>query len=454
MRKVKKVVLGMTVMSMMMSMAMPMSMPATAIGGLTTVSADVVAQGRCGDKVDYQYDSTTQTLTITGSGATWDNYKISVNNGDVKKIVVGKGITTIGSSLFSKMSYVDDVQIANTVTTIKQDAFAYVNGTITIPTSVKKVETNAFNGARKIVVSGDVKGYEVGAFGGQANYNYDDDYDDWSYADEGNISEICLYGSAENLGKAIYKTSVDSITIAKENKKCRIENGCLTSVDGKQLYYCINSKGKVTIPNSVETISPVAFSSVYLDKLTFGKNVKSVGDFAFVNATIKKLVLNKKLSKIGVKAFYDVSMKKVEFAGKVKMDVAAFEHHVKVVNKKKFKYAQTTLDTALYAKRKVTIKFAKVSGAKGYEVVMKKGKKTYKFTTKKNSFTTAAPKFLKSGYDVDKKYNMDNDEYLQKVSGAVSVKVRPYQFVKKSKKSKKTKKAYGMWSKEMTISHK
>ena len=156
MRKVKKVVLGMTVMSMMMSMAMPMSMPATAIGGLTTVSADVVAQGRCGDKVDYQYDSTTQTLTITGSGATWDNYKISVNNGDVKKIVVGKGITTIGAALFSKMSYVDDVQIANTVTTIKQDAFAYVNGTITIPTSVKKVETNAFNGARKIVVSGDV----------------------------------------------------------------------------------------------------------------------------------------------------------------------------------------------------------------------------------------------------------------------------------------------------------
>jgi hypothetical protein len=47
---------------------------------------------------------------------------------------------------------------------------------------------------------------------------------------------------------------------------------------------------------------------------------------------------------------------------------------------------------------------------------------------------------------------MENDEYLQKIKGAATVKVRPYKMVKKSKKSKKMKKSYGMWSAEMVIS--
>ena len=456
MRKAKKIFVGMTVMSMMMSMAMPMSMPITSIVGTKTVSAEVVAQGRCGDQVDYQYDSKTATLTITGCGATWDDYNISIKYEKVKKIVVGNGITTIGSRLFENFYGVEEVQLADTVTTIKQYAFSYINGTFTIPASVTKLETHAFNGARKIVIKGDAKGYEIGAFGGwippEGEY--------WDYdGEDGVIDDICLYGSADDLGKAAFHIRVDGITIPKENKKCRVENGLLISADGKQLYCNTSYNGKITIPDSVETISSLAFSTILyggdgIDKLTFGKNVKTVKDFAFKEVRIGTLKLNKKLSKIGVKAFFDASIKKVEFFGKVKMDVAAFEHHTKIVNKKKFKYAQTALDTALYAKRKVTIKFAKVSGAKGYEVVMKKGKKTYKITTKKNSFTTAAPKFLKSGYDVDKKYDASNNEYLQKVAGAVSVKVRPYQLVKKSKKSKKTKKVYGMWSKEMTVRHK
>ena len=121
-------------------------------------------------------------------------------------------------------------------------------------------------------------------------------------------------------------------------------------------------------------------------------------------------------------------------------------------SRKRIKYAQTTLDTAKITKKKVTVKFAKITDAKGYEVVVIKGKKAYKYTTTKNNFSAATPKKLYKDYDVEKDYAMENDEYLQAVDGAIKVKVRPYQVVKKSKKSKKTKKVYGMWSKEMVVS--
>ncbi len=443
MRKMKKVVLGMTVMSMMMSMAAPMGMPISPLG-VTTVSADVRAQGRCGDNVDYQYDYSTETLTLVGKGATWDNYPIKISAGDVKHIVVDKGVTTVGTSIFSKLYDVEDVKLADTVTTIKTKAFNYISDTIEIPASVTKVETKAFDKAKNIIFKGDVIGYEIGAFGIS-----EDNADGW---DEENIAEVSLNGAADDLGKALYGADAGAITMTKENKKCRIENGCLTTADGKVLYYCINSSGKIAIPDSVESISPLAFSFVYLDEVKFGKNLKNVGDFAFANGAIKKLKVNKKLAKIGVKAFYDINIKNITFSGKVKMDVAAFDHHTKIENAKKFKYSQTTLDTANIAKKKVTVKFAKVTGAKGYEIVIKRGKKTFKYTTTKNSFTKTAPSKLTKNYEVEKTYSMENDEYLQKIKGAATVKVRPYKMVKKSKKSKKMKKSYGMWSAEMVIS--
>ncbi|MCR5737804.1 MAG: leucine-rich repeat domain-containing protein [Eubacterium sp.] len=435
MRKIKKVVLGATVMSMMMSMAAPVAMPATSFGTAIILAADKEQeQGRCGDNVFYQVDTDGTTLRISGTGAMWDNFPINLTTQGINKIVIEKGVTVIGSNIFSKVSEVKTVEIADTVTTIKADGLSMgITETLEIPATVTKVETDAITNSNKIVIKGDVSGYEVGSIRG--------------------ANQITLDGAASDLGKAIYSTYIGiGITISKENTKCRIANGCLVSADGKELYYCVNPGKVVEIPDTVEKISTAAFANLYLDTVKFGKNVKSVGDFAFAGSNIAKLKLNKKLSTIGVKAFSRTNIKKVSFAGKVKMDVAAFNNKTKISNSKKFKYAQTTLDTARIAKKKLNIKFAKVSGAKGYDIQVIKGKKVYKYTTKKNSFSTKAPKKLYKGYDEEKTYAMENDEYLKKIDGAITVKVRPYQVVKKSKKSKKTKKVYGMWSKEMVVS--
>lgn len=428
MRKSKMFMLGFMVMSMVASTGMPAGVPGAPVLGTSVYAETVAAQGKCGDNVTYSYDNKTQTLTISGTGAMWDDYGFSKTLYDIKKIVIESGVTSIGSYSFENLGNVEDVSIANTVTTIKGNAFPSVTGTVEIPASVVKVEPFAFNGASKYTFKGDVKGYETSSMGGDGS------------------CEVILYGDAQDLGKALYSSGAFSVTIAQENTKCKVSNGCLLSADGKQLYYALSTRDEVKVPDSVESISVAAFSNQYFKKLELGENVKQIGAFAFHNASIKTLVANNKLTNIGTKAFYGSRIKNVELEGKVKLGVGAFDNKVKV-KYNKFKASQTTIDTATVGKKKYNIKFAKISGAGGYQIRVKKGKKTYKYTTTKNSYTGNAPKALTSKYRKTKYYSMENSEYLNKVSGAAYVTVRPYKVVKK-------KKVYGRWSAQTVLSYK
>lgn len=427
MRKSKVFMLGIMVMSMVATTAMPAGIANSPISGVSVYAATTSSQGKCGDYVTYKYDGKTNTLTVSGKGAMWDDYGFANKLYDTKKIIIESGVTTIGSYSFSDLISVDEIVIADTVTTIKENAFPVVNGSVEIPKSVVKVENLAFHGAEKFIIKGDVKGYEPYAFGGTA------------------YSEVVLYGDAQDLGKALFLEGVNTVTIAQENTKCKVSNGCLLSADGKQLYYALSSRDTLKIPDSVENIAVAAFNDRGFKKIELGKNVKNIRDFAFVSSRVKNLVVNKKLTNIGTKAFYDTKIKNVEFKGKVKLGVVAFEDNV-VLKYNKLKSSQTTIDTATVGKKKYNIRFAKVSGAKGYQIKVKKGKKTYTYTTTKNSYTKNAPKALTKKYRKVKRYELEHNEYLDKISGAAYVTVRPYKISKK-------KKVYGRWSQKMVLSY-
>ena len=427
MRKSKRFMLGLMIMGMVASTAIPAGVPGTPILG-NTVYAATAAQGKCGDNIIYKYDEETQILTVSGTGAMWDDYGFTKSLYGVKEIVIESGVTSIGSYSFENLYTVEKVSIPNTVTTIKEKAFPSVQETIEIPDSVVKVEPFAFNGAKKYVIKGDVKGFETSSLGCCMQ------------------SEIVLYGDAQDLGKAIYSIEDKTVTIAQENTKCKVSNGCLLSTDGKQLYYALRTRDTVKIPETVENISVAAFSNMYFKTLELGENVKQIGAFAFYNTGVKTLVVNNKLTNIGAKAFYGSRIFSVDFGGKVSLGVAAFNNKVKV-KYNKFKSSQTTIDTATLGKKKYNIKFAKVSGAKGYQIRIKKGKKTYNYTTTKNYYTKSAPKAFTGEYRKTKKYSLENNEYLNKVSAAAYVSVRPYKIINK-------KKNYGRWSVKAVLSYK
>ena len=143
-----------TATTLALTLAVPTVMPLELTTGVvkavevTTTAPSQKIEGRCGDNAIYSYDKATRTLTISGTGAMWNGTKYS-HLGTVDKIVIGNGITVIGEDAFSKFEFVGSAEISDTVTTIKSNAFKDLKS-ITIPKTVRTVETDAFNGVGKL----------------------------------------------------------------------------------------------------------------------------------------------------------------------------------------------------------------------------------------------------------------------------------------------------------------
>lgn len=421
-----------TATTLALTLAVPTVMPLELTTGVvkavevTTTAPSQKIEGRCGDNAIYSYDKATRTLTISGTGAMWNGTKYS-HLGTVDKIVIGNGITVIGEDAFSKFEFVGSAEISDTVTTIKSNAFKDLKS-ITIPKTVRTVETDAFCFLGKAVVEGDMNNFQYGAL-----------------RDE--VQEVQLKGSAETLGLALAKLQNRdclSVTITKDNNRCRIANGCLVSSDGKTVYYHISDSNKVTIPDTAVTIKSAAFYNQRVEEVKLGKNVKTIEPYAFEESGVSKLTTNSKLKKIGRCAFERTDLKKVTLKSSVAMGPKAFNQEVILTSTKSLKSAKTVMTSATFKKNKINAKFAKLTGAKGYQVQIKKGGKTYKYFTTKTSIKVKAPKVFKKKYNVSFSYDIDN--YTSKIEGKPAyISVRPYKIVKKNKKS------YGKWSEKIVL---
>ena len=421
-----------TATTLALTLAVPTVMPLELTTGVvkavevTTTAPSQKIEGRCGDNAIYSYDKATRTLTISGTGAMWNGTKYS-HLGTVDKIVIGNGITVIGEDAFAKFEFVGSAEISDTVTTIKSNAFKDLKS-ITIPKTVRTVETDAFNGVGKVVVEGDMNNFQYGALGDE-------------------VQEVQLKGSAETLGLALAKVQNRdclSVTITKDNNRCRIANGCLVSSDGKTVYYHISDSNKVTIPDTAVTIKSAAFYKQEIGEVKLGKNVTTIEPYAFAETPVSKLTTNSKLKKIGRCAFKETNLKKVTLKSSVAMSPKAFDQKVILTSTKSLKSAKTVMTSATFKKNKINAKFAKLTGAKGYQVQIKKGGKTYKYFTTKTSIKVKAPKVFKKKYNVGFSYDIDN--YTSKIEGKPAyISVRPYKIVKKNKKS------YGKWSEKIVL---
>lgn len=421
-----------TATTLALTLAVPTVMPLELTTGVvkavevTTTAPSQKIEGRCGDNAIYSYDKATRTLTISGTGAMWNGTKYSYL-GTVDKIVIGNGITVIGEDAFAQFNGVGSAEISDTVTTIKGNAFKDLKS-ITIPKTVRTVETDAFNGVGKVVVEGDMNNFQYGALG---------------YG----VQEVQLKGSAETLGLALAEVQDRdylSVTITKDNNRCRIANGCLVLSDGKTVYYHISDSNKVTIPDTAVTIKSAAFYNQGIEEVKLGKNVKTIEPYAFAENPVSKLTTNSKLKKIGRCAFKETNLKKVTLKSSVAMSPKAFDQKVILTSTKSLKSAKTVMTSATFKKNKINAKFAKLTGAKGYQVQIKKGGKTYKYFTTKTSIKVKAPKVFKKKYNVSFSYDIDN--YTSKIEGKPAyISVRPYKIVKKNKKS------YGKWSEKIVL---
>ena len=109
------------------------------------------ASGTCGDNATYTFDSSTGTVTISGTGSTKDYtsvYSPFTNDAaSVKSVIIEDGITRIGAGLFEHCTNLTKVTIGNTVTAIARYAFNDCTALkrVTIPSSVTNIYFQAFN---------------------------------------------------------------------------------------------------------------------------------------------------------------------------------------------------------------------------------------------------------------------------------------------------------------------
>ena len=126
-----------------------------------TARPALVASGKCGDSASWKLDAD-GVLTITGAGPMADYSQPTSDNcapwrtyaNDIKKVVVQKGVTAIGSYAFASLERVISVTIPEGVTSIGSSAFencglmAYGGlGAVTLPEGLTTIGSSAFSGS-------------------------------------------------------------------------------------------------------------------------------------------------------------------------------------------------------------------------------------------------------------------------------------------------------------------
>lgn len=110
------------------------------------------SSGQCGDTAYWNYDISTGTLEITGSGEMWDYLNLNAapwyGIDGITSVRVGSGITGIGNCAFSECINLRNVSIASSVTRIGSAAFSGCSRltNIEIPRSVTTIGGSAFYG--------------------------------------------------------------------------------------------------------------------------------------------------------------------------------------------------------------------------------------------------------------------------------------------------------------------
>lgn len=230
-----------------------------------TARPALVASGKCGDSASWKLDAD-GVLTITGAGPMADYGAYGpwyiAHLTDIKKVVVQKGVTAIGSYAFASLERVTSVTIPEGVTSIGSSAFencglmAYGGlGAVTLPEGLTTIGSSAFSG---------------------------------SYMDS-----LTLPESLRTIGGAAFeKSHLKTLTIpggVTSIGNGAFSNSHLTSIqlpDGAQLgamlFYQCYELTEVTLPADLTVIGPSMFENCgSLKNVTIPSGVTHIGNAAF-----------------------------------------------------------------------------------------------------------------------------------------------------------------------------
>ena len=214
--------------------------------------------GSCGTAVTWSYVESTQTLTISGSGAMTD---YNLNNqpwkdlkSQITTVTIESGVTSIGDYAFYNCTNLTSITIPASLTSIGDYVFFSSNLTsISLPAGVESIGTGAFNGCSSLTA------FNVA----EENANY---------ASEDGV----LFNKT--------KTTIVSYPAGKTATTYEIPT-TVTSIGNGAFAGCSNLTS-VNIPANVTSIDEAAFMScINLTSVTIPANVTAIGAAAFEGCT-------------------------------------------------------------------------------------------------------------------------------------------------------------------------
>ena len=277
---------------------------ADVVSNYIVASADTT--GSCGENATYSFDSSTGTLTISGTGnmtndsvssdVPWDSFR-----NDIKKVVINNGITSIGSKAFYYCKSLTNIIISDSVTSIGYEAFSNCTSltSITIPNSVTSIDNHAFTYCTSLTsIYVDTKNpnylsengilfnkdktklicYPAGKISSSyAIPNSVTSIGDDAFSNCKSLTNITIPSSVTSIGDDAFSSCISLTNITIPNS--------VTFIDDSAFYGC-KSLTSITIPDSVASIGAWAFVECNsLTSVTIPNSVTSIGDGAFIFCT-------------------------------------------------------------------------------------------------------------------------------------------------------------------------
>ena len=265
------------------------------------VTAETVDSGVCGDALTWTLDSE-GTLTISGTGA-MASYSYSATapwssvRTNVKSIVIGPDVTSIGNFAFYACSSLTSVTIPDGVTSIGNYAFDSCSSLtgVTIPDSVTSIGVEAFYGCFRltnVAIPESVTSIGAEAFRGCSS-----------------LTNVAIPESVTSIGVGAFAScsSLQTISVAETNSAFRSVDGVLFSKSGKKLvaYPASKSDSVYAIPDGVTSIGDYAFHNcANLTAVTIPDGVTGIGDYTFAYCeNLADLTIPDSVTSIGDYAF-------------------------------------------------------------------------------------------------------------------------------------------------------